>query len=87
MENPGRIQGKIDQLLTAVARRLQTYDHATFQDGGRAHFEFVDTKTRPGKRGKPERGQKRYGMVVAWACGADLRQWKCGGEFRGSRSA
>ena len=25
-------------------------------------------------------------MVVAWACGADLRPWKCGAEFRGSRS-
>ena len=24
---------------------------------------------------------------VAWSCGADLRQWKCGGEFRGRRSA
>ena len=26
-------------------------------------------------------------MVVAWACGADLHPWKCGAEFRGSRSA
>ena len=26
-------------------------------------------------------------MVVAWACGANLHQWKCGGEFRGRRSA
>ena len=51
-------------------------NHATFQDGSPVHSESVDTKTRPGKRRKPERGQKRCGMVVAWACDADLRQWR-----------
>ena len=40
------------------------YDHATFQDGSPAHSESVDTKTRPGKRGKAERGQKRCGVGV-----------------------
>ena len=40
------------------------YDHATFQDGSPAHSESVDTKMRPGKHGKPERGQKRCGEGV-----------------------
>ena len=40
------------------------YDHATFQDGSPAHSESVDTRTRPGKHGKPEWGEKRCGMVV-----------------------
>ena len=44
-------------------------EESTFPDGSPAHSESVDTKTRPGKRGKPERGQKRCGMVVTWACG------------------
>ena len=41
----------------------------------------------------PKRGRGSAGSLsevkegVAWSCGADLRQWKCGGEFRGSRSA
>ena len=40
----------------------------------------------------PRRGRGSAGSLsevkkgVVWACGADLRQWKCGGEFRGRRS-
>ena len=45
-------------------KKFKTYDHATFQEGSPAHSKSVDTKTRPGKRGKPERGQKRCGEGV-----------------------
>ena len=40
----------------------------------------------------PRRGRGSAGSLsevkkgVAWACGADVGQWKCGGEFRGRRS-
>ena len=42
---------------------------------------------------RPKRGQRNMGnrsevkKGVAWSCGANVRQWKYGEEFRGRRSA
>ena len=69
---PEKSMEKLINFERLYLEKFKTYDHATFQDGSPAHSESVDTKTRPGKRGKPEHSQKRCGegvwRLLAIAC-------------------
>ena len=58
---PEKSTEKLINFERLLLEKFKTYDHATFQDSSPAHSEFVDTKTKPGKR---ERGQKRCGVVM-----------------------